>query len=55
MHEKNTDADDGRSLVSNRTMEIVVALLLLGGSSIVIYDSVRVGFRWQDGVGPAPG
>lgn len=55
MHEKDTDADDGRSLVSNRTMEVVVALLLLGGSSIVIYDSVRVGFGWQEGIGPAPG
>ena len=56
MHEKDTDAaDDGRSLVSNRTMEIVVALLLLGGSAIVIYDSSRVGFGWQEGVGPAPG
>lgn len=53
MHEK--DAEEGRSLVSNRTMEIVVALLLLGGSAIFIYDSVRLGFGWQEGVGPAPG
>src|SRR5262245_29272968 len=53
MHEKDTE--EGRSLVSNRTMEIVVALLLLGGSAIVIYDSVRLGFGWQEGVGPAPG
>jgi hypothetical protein len=53
MHEKDTD--EGRSLVSNRTMEILVALLLLGGSAIVIYDSVRLGFGWLEGVGPAPG
>jgi hypothetical protein len=55
MHEKDTDADDGRSLVSNRTMEVVVALLLLGGASIVIHDSIRLGFGWEEGVGPAPG
>lgn len=53
MHEKDTE--EGRSLVSRRTMEVVVALLLLGGSSIVIFDSVRLGFGWQEGVGPAPG
>ncbi len=51
--EKN--ADESRSLVSNRTMEIVVALLLLGGSAIVIHDSVRLGFGWREGEGPAPG
>jgi hypothetical protein len=47
--------DDSRALVSNRTMEILVALVLLGGSAIVIYDSVRVGFGWREGEGPAPG
>ena len=29
--------------------------MLLGGSAIVIYDSSRLGFGWQEGVGPAPG
>jgi hypothetical protein len=48
-------ADDGRPLASNRTVEIVVALLLLGGCAIVIYDSVRIGFHWNEGEGPAPG
>jgi putative tricarboxylic transport membrane protein len=55
MHEKDTGADDGPSLVSNRAMEIVVALLLLGGAALVIYDSSRLGFGWQEGIGPAPG
>jgi uncharacterized membrane protein len=56
MNEKDAGTEDeGRALVSNRTMEIVVALLLLGGCAIVVYDSVRVGFGWQEGVGPAPG
>ncbi|HEX2518016.1 MAG TPA: tripartite tricarboxylate transporter TctB family protein [Castellaniella sp.] len=48
-------APEGRSLVSNRTMEAVIALLLLVGSGIVIYDTTRLGFRWIDGEGPAPG
>lgn len=48
-------ADEGRPLLSNRTMEIVVALVLLGGCAIVIYDCVRIGFGWREGEGPAPG
>jgi hypothetical protein len=55
MHEKDPAEDEGPALISNATMEIVVALLLLGGSAIVIYDSVQKGFGWQEGVGPAPG
>ena len=53
MHE--TDEDDGPSLISNRAMECVVAILLLGVSAIVISDSARIGFRWIEGEGPAPG
>jgi hypothetical protein len=55
MHEKDSAEADGPTLVSNKAMEIVVALLLLGGASIVISDSIRLGFGWQEGVGPAPG
>jgi hypothetical protein len=55
MHEKDPAEDEGPALVSNTTMEIIVALLLLGGSAIVIFDSVKRGFGWQEGVGPAPG
>ena len=51
----NEGADDGRPLLSNRAVEIVVALLLLGGCAIVIYDSARLGFNWREGEGPAPG
>lgn|SRR5688572_33070622 len=43
------------ALVSNRTMEIVVALLFLAGSALVIYDSIQLGFGWQEGIGPASG
>ena len=54
MH-KNEPSSDDPGVVSNRTMEIVVALLLIGGSAIVIFDSIRVGYGWQEGQGPAPG
>jgi putative tricarboxylic transport membrane protein len=47
--------NDGPSLVSTRTMEIVVALLLLVVSAIVITDSARLGFRWREVEGPASG
>ena len=43
------------SLVSNRTMEVVVALLFLAGAALVIYDSFRLGIGWHEGEGPAPG
>jgi hypothetical protein len=51
----NSDADDERSLVSNRSLDIVVALLFIGGCAVVIYDSLRLGVGWIDGQGPAPG
>ena len=48
-------ADDSRPLATNRAVDIFVALLLLGGCAIVIYDSARLGFNWREGEGPAPG
>ena len=51
----NEGADEGRALVTNRTMYIIVALLLLAGCGIVIFDSARLGFNWREGEGPAPG
>jgi len=53
MHDNNSDG--GPSLVSTRTMDIVVALLLMGVAAIVITDSVRLGFRWREIEGPASG
>jgi hypothetical protein len=47
--------DEPRTVVSKRTMDIVVALLFLGVSALVVYDSHRLGFRWQEGIGPASG
>ncbi len=54
MHEQG-DASDERSLVSNRTMEITVALALLAVSAIIISDSVRLGIGWAEGEGPRAG
>jgi putative tricarboxylic transport membrane protein len=54
MHD-NQDADEGRPLLSNRTADVFVAIILLGVCAIVIYDSARVGFSWREGEGPAPG
>jgi hypothetical protein len=52
MHEKDSAEAEGRALVSNKTMEIVVALLLLGGCAIVIYDSTGLRLAWlQSGAG----
>lgn len=53
MHDETSSND--RRVVSNRTMDIVVALLFLGASAVVISDSLRLGFRWIDNEGPASG
>jgi putative tricarboxylic transport membrane protein len=54
MHEQN-DAPDETSLVSNRVMEIVVAMALLGVSAIIASDSIRLGIGWAEGEGPRAG
>lgn len=45
----------GKRLVSTRTMDIAVALLLMGAAAIVIGDSLRVGIGWQENEGPRAG
>lgn len=52
---QNDGDEEGPGIVTNRTMEIVVALVLIALSAIVIFDSNRIGFGWQEGQGPAPG
>jgi putative tricarboxylic transport membrane protein len=54
MHDQG-NAPEGTSLASNRALEIVVALALLTISGIIIFDSVRLGFGWVEGEGPAAG
>lgn len=51
----DNDADEGPQLVSNRSMEIAVALLFLVGSAVVISDCLRLGINWRPNEGPAPG
>lgn len=54
MHDQD-NAPEGASLASNRVLEIIVALALLTVSAIIIYDSIRLGFGWVEGEGPAAG
>jgi putative tricarboxylic transport membrane protein len=54
MHDQG-DASEETSLVSNRVLEIVVALMLLGVSAIIISDSMRLGIGWAEGEGPRAG
>lgn len=54
MHEEGEVSDEA-GLVSNRVMEIVVALALLGVSAIIITDSLRLGIGWAEGEGPRAG
>ncbi len=50
------DKDGGDPpLISKRTMEIAVALLLLAGAAVVIADSVRLGIGWHPVDGPTAG
>lgn len=52
---KQDDIPDEPKLVSNRAMDIAVALIFLVLSGVVFYDSARLGFGWQEGVGPGAG
>lgn len=54
MHEQG-EAPEEPGMVSNRVLEIVVALALLCLSAIVITDSVRLGIGWAEGEGPRAG
>ena len=51
----NREGGGEAKFVSRRTMDIVVALAFLGVSALVVADSTRLGFRWQEGSGPASG
>jgi hypothetical protein len=42
----NDDAKHERSAASRRTIECVTAIVLLVLGAVVIYDSVRIGYRW---------
>lgn len=55
MSHPSDGSDNSPALVSNRTMDIVVALLILALASVFMFDSWRVGVGWLEGQGPAPG
>jgi hypothetical protein len=46
---------DAAPLVSIRTMNVVVAVVLLAVAAIVIMDSIRLGIGWTESQGPAAG
>lgn len=54
MENKQDSAAAVRPGISIRTAEIVVAVIFLGLGALVLYDSVRLGFRWA-GDGPEAG
>ncbi len=53
MHDEPAGGE-GASLVSNRSLEIVVSLMLIGLSAVAILDAHRLGFGWASD-GPQPG
>jgi len=46
MEKKHGSSDVVRSGISVRAAEVAVALMVLGLGGLVVYDSVRLGFRW---------
>lgn len=54
MEDKQGSGDVVRPGISVRAAEVVVAMVLLGLGGLVVYDSVRLGFRWA-GDGPEAG
>jgi hypothetical protein len=49
------EGPQGPRLVSTRTMDIAVALLMIGAAAVVISDSLRLGINWQENEGPRAG
>ena len=44
--DSSTSGDDGRPVVLMRTMEVVVAAILLAFGATFLYTSYKLGFRW---------
>lgn len=51
----DSESPEGLRLVSIRTMDIAVALLLIAAAAVVISDSLRVGMGWKEHEGPSAG
>jgi putative tricarboxylic transport membrane protein len=50
-----SEGREGRAALRRKSAELVVAALFLLFGAIVIVDSVRLGFGWQEIHGPRPG
>ena len=55
MSNPNEDVEVSQALVTNRTMDIAVALIFMGLAGLFMFDCVRIGFGWVEGQGPAGG
>ena len=53
--EGSNSTDPGNGVVSNRTMNIVVALILMAVAAVVMVASYRLGAGWAKDVGPDSG
>ncbi len=53
MSDPNSQA--GQAVVTNRTMDIAVALIFIALAAVFMADCVRIGFGWTEGQGPASG
>lgn len=50
-----TEGGEGRAALHLKSAELVVAALFFAVGAIVMYDSVRLGYGWQEVHGPQPG
>jgi putative tricarboxylic transport membrane protein len=55
MHDGSNNTDPGNSAVSNRTMNMVVALALMAVAAVVMVSCYRLGAGWAKNVGPDSG
>jgi putative tricarboxylic transport membrane protein len=55
MHDGSNSTDPGNGVVSNRTMNMVVALTLMVVATVVMVSCYRLGAGWAKNVGPDSG
>jgi hypothetical protein len=55
MNDISGEREPSPGVVSNRTMEIVVALFMMGVATLVMVSSYRLGSGWEPAVGPQSG
>ena len=55
MHDGSNNADPGNGVVSNRTMNMVVAFAMMAVAAVVMVSCYRLGAGWAKNVGPDSG